>query len=132
MSSRGNLSHFGTPAVPEDSLGRKKGEDRGGLTVRTTSRSNSEDVDHLLIRSPIEEDAPLADSEAPEALGSAEALDIAIGKLADRRGDALAILPAQLAEGLQGSGADLDPPPAWISQRSAPPRRLTKRCQVRS
>lgn len=83
MSSRGNLSHFGTPAVPEDSLGRKKGEDRGGLTVRTTSRSNSEDVDHLLIQSPIEEDAPLADAEAPEALRATEAFDIALRKLAD-------------------------------------------------
>jgi hypothetical protein len=98
--------------------------------ICAASRPNGEDVDHLLIRSSIEEDSPLADAKPPEALWPAEALDVAVGKLADRRGVALAILPAQLAEGLQGTGADLDPPLAQISQRSAPPRPLTKRFPV--
>jgi hypothetical protein len=78
--------------------------------IGATSGPDSEDVDHLLIRSSIEEDAPLADAEPPEALRAAKALDVALGKPADRGGNALTVLPTQLAEGLQGSGADLDPP----------------------
>jgi len=100
--------------------------------VCATSRPNGEDVDHLLLRSSIEEDSPLADAEPPEALRPAKALDVALGKPADRGGDALTVPPTQLAEGLQGSGADLDPPLAWVSQRSAPPRPLTRRSPPRS
>jgi hypothetical protein len=51
--------------------------------VRTTSRSDGENIDHLLLRPPIEEDAPLADAEPPEALRPAEALDVAVGQLTD-------------------------------------------------
>ena len=51
--------------------------------VCANSGPDSEDIDHPLLRSSIEEDAPLADAEPPEALGAAEALDVALGKLAD-------------------------------------------------
>jgi hypothetical protein len=100
--------------------------------IRAAPSSNRQDIDRLLARSTIEDDAPLADAEPPEPLGTAEAFDVTVGKLADRGADALAILPPKLAKRLQGSGADLDPPSAWISQCSAPPRRLTKGCRVRS
>jgi hypothetical protein len=51
--------------------------------VCATARANGQDIDHLLLRSPIEEDAPLADAEPPEALRAAEAFDIALRKLPD-------------------------------------------------
>lgn len=86
----------------------------------------------FVLRPPIEDDAPLADAQPPEPLGTTEAFDVAVGKLANCGANALAILTTQLAERLQGCGADLDPPSAWITQRSAPPRRQTKRCLVRS
>jgi hypothetical protein len=113
------------------SLGTK-GEAEVRSPIGATSRSNRQDVDRLLARSTIEDDAPPADAQSPEPLGTAEAFDVTLGKLDDRGTYALAILSARPAEGLQGGGADLDPPSAWISQRSAPPRRLTKRCLVRS
>lgn len=53
------------------------------LPVGAASRANCENVDHLLLRSPIEEDAPLADAEPPETLRATEAFDIALRKLAD-------------------------------------------------
>lgn len=46
--------------------------------------ANDQDVNDLLLRSPTENDAPLANSQSPEALRSAEALDVTIGELADR------------------------------------------------
>jgi hypothetical protein len=52
--------------------------------IGAASRSNRQDIDHLLARSSIEEDAPLADAESPEELRSAETFDVAVGKLADR------------------------------------------------
>ena len=65
------------------SLDQQSSRSRQGLPICATSRPDSEDVDHLLLRSPIEEDAPLADAEPPEALRAAEAFDIALRKLAD-------------------------------------------------
>jgi hypothetical protein len=52
--------------------------------IRAATGANGEDIDHLLARSSIEEDAPLSDAESPEALRSAEAFDVAVGKLTDR------------------------------------------------
>jgi hypothetical protein len=51
--------------------------------IGATSRSNRQDIDHLLARSPIEEDALLSDAESPQALRSAKAFHVALGKLAD-------------------------------------------------
>lgn len=79
----------------------------------------------------VEDHAPLPDAQPPKTFRAAEALDVAVGKLADCCANALTVLPTQLAEGLQRSGADLDPPSAWISQRSAPPRHPAKECPVR-
>jgi hypothetical protein len=45
---------------------------------------NRQDIDHLLARSTIEEDSPLADAETPELLWPAKTLDVALRKLADR------------------------------------------------
>jgi hypothetical protein len=52
--------------------------------IRAATGANGQDIDHLLARSSIEEDAPLADAESPEALRSAETFDVAVGKLTDR------------------------------------------------
>ena len=109
-----------------------RGTSAGCSPVSAASRSNRQDIDYLFARSSIKEDAPLADAEAPEALRTAEVFDVAVGKLADCQADSLTVLPAQLAEGLQGGGADLNPPSARVSQRLAPPRSPTKKCLARS
>lgn len=101
------------------------------LAVCAAARSNGENVDDSLLRTSIEDDAPLADSESPESFWSLQALDVTVRKPTDRGAYTLAILPAKLAEGLQDSRADLDPPAGGLSQRSAPPRPRTKRAPVR-
>lgn len=68
------------------------------MTVCAPSRPDSQDVNYLLFRPPIEDDAPLADAQSPKAFGSAEAFDVAVGESADRRADAIAVFPAQLTE----------------------------------
>jgi hypothetical protein len=45
--------------------------------ICATSRANGEDVNHLFLRPPVEENAPLSDAEPPETLGTTEALDVA-------------------------------------------------------
>jgi hypothetical protein len=81
------------------------------LVIGPAARPDSEYVDHLLLRSPIEEDAPLSDAESPEALRAAEALDVAVGKPADA-----ALMRSRsfrpTLRRLESSGADLDPPSA--------------------
>lgn len=64
----------------------------------------------MLVGPAIKDHAPLANTQPREALGAAKAFDVSVRKLTDCGADALAILPAELAERLQGSGADLDPP----------------------
>jgi hypothetical protein len=84
----------------------------GFSPIRATAWSDGEDVNYPFSRPAVEDHAPLADSQPPEALRTTKALDVAIGQLADGRANSVAFLPSQLAEGLQRGGADLDPPSA--------------------
>src|SRR5215210_5567069 len=90
--------------------------------VGPPARSNGEHIDHALGIAASEDDAPLADPEAPEALGSTQAPDISVGQRADGRSDALAITPAEPPQRLERGWADLDPPAGRFNQSRAPPR----------
>ena len=80
------------------------------LSVSATARPDSKHIDHMLVGPAIKDHAPLTDTQPTKALGATKAFDVSIRKPADCGADALAILPAKLAERLQGSWADLDPP----------------------
>lgn len=56
----------------------------GWSLVSAASRQNRQDINHLLAGSTIEENAPLANAESPEALWPAKALDVTLGKPANR------------------------------------------------
>lgn len=95
--------------------------------IRPPARPYGQHVDHLLAGMPVEDHAPLSDPQTPEAVRALETFDLPVREQADRRGDPLPILAAQPTKRLERARTDLDPPAAGISQRSAPPRPLTKR-----
>lgn len=80
------------------------------LSVGASSRSDCQDVDHPVLRPSIEKNSPLPDSESPKTLRSTKAFRIPIRESPNRHADAFLVFAAELAEGLHGSGADLDPP----------------------
>lgn len=77
---------------------------------------NGEDVDQTILGSVVEDPAPLANSPPPEAFRALQAFDVAVGEAVDRGADAFAVFAAELAKGLQGSGADsIRQPPGLAS-----------------
>jgi hypothetical protein len=80
------------------------------LAVGAAAGPDSKDIDHVPVDPTIKDHAPLTHAQPAETLRAPKTLDISVRKPADCGADALAILAAKLAERLQGSGADLDPP----------------------
>lgn len=89
--------------------------------VRATARPDCEDVYYPLGIPTVEDHSPIANTQSPQALGTAQQLDVALGQHVDRDLDPLPVSPAEPSQRLQCSRADLDPPSVRLSQRAAPP-----------
>jgi hypothetical protein len=63
--------------------------------IRATTWPDGENVDHPFGIPTVEDHSPLADAQSPQALRTAQQLDISLGQRADRRADPLAVSPAE-------------------------------------
>jgi hypothetical protein len=95
-------------------------------SVCATAWPDCENVDHPFGIPTIEDHAPLTYTQPPQTLGTAQQLDVPLGKRADRSADPLPVPPAEPSQRLQCGRANLDPPSPRLSQRSALPRPQTK------
>jgi hypothetical protein len=111
-------------------------DESGGLprlpAVGATTWPDCKDIDHALSIPAVEDHSPLADAQPPQTLGAMQQFDVSLGQRPNGRTDPLPVPPTESAQGLQRGRADLDPPPARISQRSAPLRPQATECQARS
>jgi len=101
-------------------------------SVCSTTWSDRENVDHALGIPTIEDHSPLPNTQPPQALSTTQQLDVTVGQRADRGADPFTVPPTEPAQGLQCCWANLDPPSARVSQRSAPLRPQTKGRRARS
>lgn len=101
-------------------------------SVCAAAWSDRENIDYPLSVPTIEDHSPLAYTQPPQALGTAQQLDVPFRQRANRDADSLSIPPAKPSQRLQCGRADLDPPSMRLSQRSAPPRPQTKERRAHS
>jgi hypothetical protein len=90
-------------------------------SVCASTWPDRENVDHPLGIPTIEDHPPLPYAQSPQALSTTQQLDVSLRQHIDRGADSLPVPSAEPSQRLQCGRANLDPPSARLSQRSAPP-----------